>query len=292
MSLPVSIITPSYYRDVEACRLLCETVDAYVTSFTDHYIVVTSEDLPLFRPLAAPHRHVVTEAEILPARLWSIPIKWKGRRYRWLPGTRPIYGWHTQQLMKFAMAIAQPNPRVMFVDSDNFFVRPFDLGAFAGSESVPLQVDRGAVRASVSNHVVWLETAHRLLGLSAPAFPADDFIGQMIVWDVETTRELLRRIEAQTGEAWWKALVRARTISEYMIYGVAVSADPQLSARHHLVDHHPCHSYWDGPALDAAELARFASSMRSDQSAMAIQSFTGTPIELLRGFALPSTVPA
>jgi hypothetical protein len=292
MSLPVSIITPSFYRDVEACRLLCETIDAYVSGFTDHYIVVTSEDLPLFRRLAAPHRHVVAEAEILPARLWPIPIKWKGRRYRWLSGTRPIYGWHTQQLMKFAMAIAQPNPRVMFIDSDNFFVRPFDLAAFAGGDSVPLQVDHGAVRAGASNHVAWLETAHRLLGLPAPAFPADDFIGQMIAWDVATTREILRRIEATTGEAWWKALVRARTISEYMIYGAAVTAEPSLRTRHSLVTRHPCHSYWDGPALSAVELERFASGMRSDQSAMAIQSFTGTPIELLRRFALPSVVPA
>ena len=65
MSVPVSIITPSYHRDFEACRLLCETLDRYATGFTDHYIVVTSDDLPLFAPLAGPHRHIITEHDVL-----------------------------------------------------------------------------------------------------------------------------------------------------------------------------------------------------------------------------------
>lgn len=286
MNLPVSIITPSYHRDFESCRLLCDTLDFHSTGFTDHYIVVTAEDRELFSRLAGPHRHIVTEAEILPARLYTVPLKWKGRRYRWLPGARPVYGWHMQQVLKFAMALAQPNPRVMFIDSDNFLVRPFDVGAFGGAPTVPLQFDRKAIVPGESSHVTWLQTAHRLLGLDMPALPADDFIGNLIVWDVSTTRKILDRIEARAGVPWWTALLRARHFSEYMIYGVGVTSDPALLERHHPVTEHPCLAYWDGPTLDEAGFRAFVSRMRPDQSALGVQSFMGTSIDMLRSFAL------
>ncbi len=292
MTVPVSIITPSFSRDFEACRLLCETLDKYVTGFTDHYVVVTKSDLQLFAPLAGPHRHIVPEADVLPGRLYSLPLRWKGRRYRWTPGVLPVYGWHVQQVLKFAMALKQPNARVMFIDSDNFFVRPFDLATFAGGETIPLQVDREAIAAGSTNHVAWLATAHRLLGMSAPALPADDFIGQMIVWDVETMRKILHRIETNAGEPWWKALIRARAFSEYMIYGAAVTSDPAFAALHEIVTDHPCRSYWEGPAMGETELRHFAAGLRPDQSALGVQSFTGTSIDLLRAIALPDRVAA
>lgn len=286
MSVPVSIITPSFHRDLEACRLLCETLDRHVTGFTDHYIVVTSDDLPLFAPLAGPHRHVVTEREVLEVKLYTIPFLWKGRRYRWLPGTRPVYGWHIQQVLKFAMALAQPNPRVIFIDSDIFFVRPFDIAAFAGGASVPLQFDRGAIVPAEAAHVTWLRTAHKLLGLDAPTLPADDFIGNMIVWDAGIVRQILERIEANAGEPWWTALLRARHFSEYLIYGTAVTSDPALMARHNAITEHPCLTYWEGPPLDAAGMRAFASRLRPDQSALGVQSFVGTPVQVLRDLAL------
>lgn len=290
MSVPVSIITPSFHRDFEACRLLCETLDRYVTGFADHYIVVSEADFPLFSGLAGARRHVVVEADVLPMRLHAIPLKWKGRHYRFVPGLLPVYGWHVQQLLKFATAVAQSNPRVMFIDSDNFFVRPFDLATFAGGDRVPLQVDRKAIVDGKSNHVDWLASAHRLLGLPEPILPADDFIGQLIVWDVEATRGILQRIETAAGEPWWRAMIRARAFSEYLIYGAAVASDPALASRHLVVVDHPCRSYWEGPAMGEPELRRFAAGLRADQSALGVQSFTGTPIALLRALALPTQV--
>jgi hypothetical protein len=174
----------------------------------------------------------------------------------------------------------------MFIDSDNFFVRPFDVAAFGGGATVPLQLDRGAIVPSEASHVSWLRTAHDLLGLEPPQLPADDFIGNMIVWDAAIVRQVLDRIEAKTGRPWWTAMLRARDFSEYMIYGTAVSADPGLLASHHVMTTHPCLSYWEGPPLDEAGLRAFASGMRPDQSALGVQSFVGTPIALLRDFAL------
>lgn len=286
MSVPVSIITPSFHRDLEACRLLCETLDRYATGFADHYLVVPPDDLSLFAPLAGPHRHIVAERSILPTTLVPLPFKWKGRRYQWAPGALPVYGWHIQQVLKFAMAMAQPNPRVMFVDSDNFLVRPFDVAAYAGGATTPYWIERGAIGPGEADHVTWLRTAHRLLGLPEPALPGDDHIGNMIVWDVASVRQTLNLIEATTGLRWWVALLRARHFSEYLIYGAAVAADPGLKARHHEIGEHPCLTYWNGPALDAAGLAALAAKLGPHQSALGVQSFTGTSIDILRDFAL------
>jgi hypothetical protein len=285
MSVPVSIITPSYVRDFESCRLLCETIDAYVTGYDLHYIVVPDADHALFATLSGSRRRIVAEGAVLPRWLMQLPGSWKGRRYYWMAGTRPVYGWHTQQLRKFAMSLAQPSPRVMFMDSDNLFVRPFDLARYAGGETAPMYVDRGAIGTADARHVAWLRTAHRLLGLAEPALPADDYIGPMVVWDVDAARQALQRIEDTTGTDWCTALLRRHSFSEYLIYGAAVSATPSLRARHHLTTERPCLTYWEGPALDTPELMRFAGGLKPEQSALTIQSFTRTPIETLRAFA-------
>ena len=45
---PITLITPSYWRDVELCELLCESVDRYATSYAKHVLIVADADLPLF----------------------------------------------------------------------------------------------------------------------------------------------------------------------------------------------------------------------------------------------------
>lgn len=286
MSIPVSLITPSYARDFELCKLLCETVDAYVSGFDVHYIVVPDDEVAVFAKLERPHRHVVAESEILPRALHRLPVTYRGRRYYWMAGALPVYGWHTQQLRKFAMATAQDSPRVMFLDSDNVFVRPFDVAAHAGNATAPLYRDPAAIGANDQGHSSWLRSAHRLLGLEEPAFPAHDYIGQMIVWDVETLRHVLARVERTMGINWAVAMLRQRQFSEYMVYGVAVAADAALAARHHIIESSPCLTYWQGPALDASALSRFTTGLAPSQSAIAIQSFTRTPLDLLREVAL------
>src|SRR3977135_3314630 len=45
---PVALLAPTYGRDLELCRLLCESVDRHVTSFSKHYLLVPHADLSLF----------------------------------------------------------------------------------------------------------------------------------------------------------------------------------------------------------------------------------------------------
>ena len=67
-SLSVAIATPSYSGDFERCRLLCASIDRFVSGHAVHYLLVEDRDLELFAPLAGPRRQVIPESALL-ARL-------------------------------------------------------------------------------------------------------------------------------------------------------------------------------------------------------------------------------
>ncbi|MGV3573896.1 MAG: DUF6492 family protein [Devosia sp.] len=287
MTGSISLITPSYSGDFASCQLLCASIDRFVTGHDMHYLVVGDEDAALFAPLAGPRRRIVPHSQLLP-KFWPL-LRWRRRLYWWAPGLGlPVYGWHLQQLRKIAMTLAQQSERIMCIDSDNCFCRPLDLGPIATSAEVPLFVAPGDVGPERPAHVTWLQNAHRLLGLAPPELPGDDFIGQMIVWERQTLGEITAKIESVQRRPWWSAIVRLRQFSEYLIYGAAVKHDPALAARHERVTQSRCLTYWSGAALDEAGLSDFIATMRPEQSAIAIQSHTKTPIELIRRVALES----
>ena len=281
MAGSISLITPSYSGDFASCQLLCASIDRFVSGHDMHYLVVGDEDEALFSSLAGPRRRIVPHRALLP-RFWPAG-RWRGRRYWWRPGTGlPVYGWHLQQLRKIAMTLAQDSERIMCIDSDNCFCRPLDLSGLAGADRVPLVLAPGEVGPERPSQVLWLENAHRLLGLVPPKLPGDDFIGQMIVWERHTVAAITQRIEELGHRPWWAAMLRLRQFSEYLIYGVAVANDAVLSARHQPETQSRCLTYWSGEALDEAGLARFIARLQPGQSAIAIQSHTKTPVDLIR----------
>ena len=73
MSSRFAIVTPSYRGDLERCRILCASIDSFVSRLSTHYLLVEDRDVALFRPLAGPRRIVVAESELLPAWLKSLP---------------------------------------------------------------------------------------------------------------------------------------------------------------------------------------------------------------------------
>ncbi|MBB3320255.1 MULTISPECIES: DUF6492 family protein [unclassified Rhizobium] len=285
MKPSISLITPSHRGDRDRCRLLCDSIDRYVTGYDTHYIVVGDEDADAFAGFEGEKRHVVVSSSLLPP-LWSLP-KWRGRHYWWAPYMRlPVYGWHLQQLRKIAMTLAQRSDRVMCIDSDNCFCKPFDVGALAQQPKVAHFVASGDVNSSRPRHVRWWHNAHRLLGLTPPALPGDDFISQMVLWERRTVDIMTKRVEAASGLPWWQALARVRHFSEYLLYGVAVANDEELANRHMRVSQSPCLTYWEGPALDQAGLSALIRQMTPEQTTIAVQSHTRTPIDVIRQIAL------
>ena len=119
-----ALATPSYRGDLDRCRLLCASIDRFVTGQAVHYLLVEDRDVPLFRDLEGPRRRILPESQLLPHWLKSIPDPLSfGKRRIWTGlgaaarGLPPLRGWHTQQLRKFAVAKASSEDVVLFADS-------------------------------------------------------------------------------------------------------------------------------------------------------------------------------
>ena len=281
---PVALLTPTYGRDLELCTLLCESVDRHVTSFSKHYLLVPDCDLPLFAHFESARRSVLPASKFLPGWLRPLPriVQRKRRQFWWSLRAKPVSGWHVQQFLKIAAAIALPHQRYCILDSDIVFFRDFDLARFEYPNSIPLLHVPDEVVASQPRHSRWVVTSHQLLGFPVPKLPATDFIGHIIFWDKETVRAMAARIEAITNLEWVEALCQTREFSEYMLYGYYVQNDPSFTGRHSLTARTQCISYWDQPKLSKGDLNRLLRGADRNDVAFSVASFSGTPVQTIR----------
>jgi hypothetical protein len=280
----VSLLTPTYWRDLKLCELLCESVDRCVTSFGKHYLIVADRELPLFRHFNGSNREVLPASEFLPAWLRPLPraLRRKNRSYWWSFRASPVSGWHVQQLLKFAAASVLPSERFCILDSDVVFFRPFDAAALRRPNPAPLFYAPAAVAADAPLHGRWVMTSHALLGLEPPTFPADDYIGHIICWDRRTVRAILERIEQVNGMEWAQALCRTRDFSEYMLYGYFLRHHPGHMAAHRAKTRLQCMSYWGEATLDVASISALIESADTNHVAFSAASISGTPVEFIR----------
>lgn len=290
MSFSYAIATPSYAGDYERCRLLCASIDRFVTGHGTHYLLVEDRDLALFRPLEGPKRRVIAEAELLPPWLtsWPDPLT-AGRRRVWTGlgalrrGVPPLRGWHAQQLRKLALPLKSGEDVVLFADSDMIFLRPFDLGSLEAGGKVRLYRKPGNIKQGMAGHVAWCEGAARILGLPAPGFPSDDYINNLVSWRRENVVAMMARIEKQTGRDWVSAVAGQRQFSEYMIYGYYAERVLGLEQAGHWPDAlELCKVYWGGDADGIASLRSFEEVLGAGQVAVGVQSFIGQPVEQLQ----------
>jgi hypothetical protein len=280
----VALLTPTYARDLELCKLLCESVDRHVTSFDKHYLLVPDSDYDLFSRFISDRRAVIPASAFLPAWLRPMPRMFhrKRRQFWWSFRAKPVSGWHVQQFLKIAAAMALPHERYCILDSDIVFFRDFDLSRFETPNTLPLFRVTNEVTADQASHSRWVETSHQLLGRPVPPLPAPDYIGHIIFWDRDTTRAMVSRIESATGRGWVEALCRTRDFSEYMLYGYFAESDAATAAAHRPVASTPCVSYWEAPRLDKGGLNRLFSRASGDDVAFSVASFSLTPVDVIR----------
>jgi hypothetical protein len=283
MERDVALITPSHRGDIERFALLCDSVERHLKGYEKHYVVVNDDDIGPFAQFSSHNRILVPCSRLLPAWLKLLPsVLRKGRRVWWSFRTKPVHGWHIQQLLKISAALQLPEQRYCLVDSDNVFIRPFDIRSYAGGEKTPLYVDRAAIFADAPLHANWTRNCDRLLGQGPTAFPADDYVGNAIVWDKQTLLDMTRAIERATGRTWAHALCSARDFSEYLLYGHFVRNSPQHLARHEITTTSVANSYWDEIPLDASAITAMVDNMLQSQVALCIESYSHTPVSTIR----------
>ncbi len=287
MARSVALITPSYAGDFQRFSLLCDSLDRRVSGYDRHYVIVSDDDMPLFQGFSDRRRIVLPSSQLLPRWLKPAPgIKLRnGRKIWWSFRAKPVHGWHVQQILKIAAAMEMPEQRFCVIDSDTVFVRPFDVGAYAGGERSPLYLQREAIAAAAPLHATWTRNCDRLLGHAATRFPADDYIGHVIVWDKDIVRGMANAIERATALSWPLALCRTRAFSEYLLYGHFARHSAERRAEHETTTDSLAISYWSDAPLDAATIAGMIANAAPSKVALSVPSFSRTPVTMIRAAA-------
>ncbi len=280
----VALLTPSYHKDIERFALLCESIDRHVKGHEKHYVIVNDDDVRLFSRFSSERRVILPSSKFLPNWLKLVPpfLLRRGRRVWWSFRSGPVHGWHIQQLLKIAAVSSLPEERFCIVDSDNVFFRPFDVPAYAGGERVPLYVERGAIKADAPLHAVWTRNCDRLLGQAETTFPADDYIGNVIVWDKRTVQDLTRTIAITMKRSWQEALCKTRALSEYLLYGHFVQSSQSHFQAHEIKTESLAFAYWDAEPLNAAAVISMVEQAPTTKVALCIESFSNTPVSAIR----------
>ncbi|MDF0581267.1 DUF6492 family protein [Bradyrhizobium yuanmingense] len=280
----VALLTASYAKDIERFSLLSASIDTWLKGYTRHYVLVNDEDVALFEHFRSDKRVIVPASRYLPKWLWALPAALQfGKRRVWLSLlSSPVHGWHIQQILKIAGVLHAPERRVCILDSDNLFFREFDIGRYAGGEKTPLYFAPKAVSADSPVHGVWMRTVDQLLGVKGRSFPADDYVGNALVWDRDTVRAMTEAIHSATGMNWMLAMCRKKKFSEYLLYGHFVAGSPAHLAEHLLTKDSIAVSHWDDTSLDRSSIEAMMRTASPAQSALCIQSYSSTSIEDIR----------
>jgi hypothetical protein len=281
----VALLTASYAKDVDRFSLLSESIDTWLTGYTRHYVLVNDEDVPLFQRFASDKRIIVPASRYLPKWLFALPSalhQFTSRRV-WLSLlSSPVHGWHIQQILKIAGVLNASEQRVLILDSDNLFFREFDVARHAGAEKTPLFVTPKAISADHPLHGVWLRTIDQLLGISERSFPADDYVGNALVWDRDAVRAMTAAIKSATGTNWVLALCRKKKFSEYLLYGNFVANSPRHLSAHRVTEDSVAVSHWDDTRLDRRAIEALMRAATPAQAALCIQSYSSTSIDDIR----------
>jgi hypothetical protein len=247
MTKKVALLTPSHRGDLARFTLLCASVDGHAHGYAHHYVIVNDDDPPAFAPFASNRRILLPASRFLPSWLRLPPpaLTRNTRRVWWSFRSSPVHGWHIQQLLKIGGVLDLLEERFCIVDSDNVLFRLFAAAAYASGDRTPLVFGPQAIREVSPLHGVWTRNCDMLLGFrEATAFPADDYIGDVIAWAKQTLIAMTGRIETATRRSWRHELSRTPAFSEYLLYGNFARRSAQQLATHEKVAQSLACAYW------------------------------------------------
>ncbi len=285
MSLTFALMTPSFAPDFERCRLLAQSVRAHVADHVHHYIIVDTRDERLFSELRSPRTHIVVKQDIIPR--WLVQVPFAPKWWASLKGA-PVRGWIVQQITKLSVNRVCSADVYQFVDSDTFFVRPYDPRNDVRGEQVPL-FREVMPRDDVALNTDWHNVSASLLGFDLGGRKATtNYVTQLVTWRQKNLTSLLKAIETRSGKSWAESICRLRTVSEYVLYGTYCEHVLKEASGHYYDPTLYTLNYWETAPLGDEALRKLRASARPDQVGVMISAKSNTPIPAIRrAFDLP-----
>jgi Family of unknown function (DUF6492) len=284
-----AFITPSYPGDLARFRLQCESMDAMAQGDWRHYVLIADHDYEVFKEFEGPRRQVITDSVLLPK--WLKPVRRpfnKAGNWMWIRTNFglplwPMSGWHVQQFRKMLIARHIDEENMVMVDSDSFFIRPFNVEKFKTNGFLRLYRKQSAIvdTENYAEHVKWVKQSSSILGIELEKLPATDYIGNLVTWRRDYALAMIDHIENHNGSDLVSIMGRHRTFSEYQIYGSFVERVLQSPRQPGDAAELTC-THWGAGALLSQSIEAFMANLSDEQIAIGVQSFTVTSVDLLR----------
>ncbi|MEL6435392.1 MAG: DUF6492 family protein [Pseudomonadota bacterium] len=288
-----AIITASYAPDFERCAILCETIDRHAHGYDCHYLLVDGPDRELFAKLAGPKRKLLTDTELLPWWFRRAPqaISPKKRRVWLSPLTPPMHGWHTQQIMRIAIAQKIDADGLLYCDSDTAFLCDYDLNDMWDGDAMRLWLDPTGAENADNDHQTWVNHSAMALNLRDNEKVDNNYVCSFVTWSRRTVVDMCRHIEDLHGKPWIAVVASKRKFSECMLYGAYV--DGVLGGKGHVGDlRQLCPMHWVNPAPTDQQLVKMATELSDGQVGMGVQSTVPIDPERFRKVVIGATAAA
>jgi len=272
-----ALVTPSFHLDYDVCRILIDSVHRFVPADVVHYIIVSGDDLGLFRQCGDERTRILVQEDIVPERFWRVPF---ARTWRVNPRTIPVRGWIWQQMVKLSIGSRIDADAYVIIDSDCLFIRPFDPRSLIVDGKVPFfREEKDWYRTNPASQK-WFDVSRRILSL--PRFEAPHpvgYINSMVFW----RRDVLLKLHAHVANgrrptALLHDVARSLRFSEYSLYGIYVDKVLGLAqSGHYGFGEHLSHDYWPEIPASPAELEEFKSKRTDGDFIVMINAKSRTP---------------
>jgi hypothetical protein len=263
-----------------------ETAAAYVAPHVKQYVIVDRRDESLFVPLRGARVEIVLVEDVVPWWIRRVPLA--GRWWLSLK-TRPIRNWMLQQIVKLSVAATIPADVLIFVDSDVFFVRPYDPVASVKDGKIPLFREYGEpLRMDFNTR--WHEVGAELLGLPRQQEYLTSYVGNLITWRAQNVRLLQERITRIADRSWIERLSRLPAMSEYVLYGMFCEHVLRDDSGHYPESTISSLCYWNNERLDADGLESLRRELRPEHVAVMVSAKSRTSVDTIRRVFMGSPV--
>jgi len=278
-----AFVTPSYIGDLERCKLLCRSMDRFLTGPWHHYIIVDRPHFEAFKHLTGSRRSVWLTEETAPSgmrRLFNLPFV-GGRSVWWSKDTGLSIGWHLQQMIKIGIAEKLSEDGLAYCDSDMFFLRPFDVSQLEQQGRIRLYRTSNRLGLDKIANPKYVNACLDILKLQPSTSGHYSYVDNFVTWHRPTVLELCRHLAALNGGKWHRVLRNRLQFSEYALYGMFVDDVQKTNPNIWPIFQHLCITHWTRSVMNPQEVEAFCTNLAPGVVSVGVQSFAGVDVALL-----------
>lgn len=220
-----TFFTPSFIGDLDRAVWLRRSLRTFFRGHANHIMAVPHRDLPDFRRVLGYEADLMLVAQedladpcFYPDRLHRLTAKFAPSQLWRLQNHAGRPGWIIQQIVKLNSPSLVSAGAIIFLDSDLFFFRPFDLN------NLGIEKNRMLVRivpeTESARHRHHIVKAREILALPAGGETEQTYMGYPAIWYADWVRQMHSHLEQISGKYWQHTLFDAGHFSEYTLYGI------------------------------------------------------------------------